>query len=79
MNKKAMSLKLTKSRAYKKAYADNSFMSGAELRPLRLQLELLKTEVYLKRHEIESTIVMFGSARLDSKEDCLLKIKDNEL
>ena len=78
MTKKDMILKLRNSRAFKKAYADNSFMSGPELRPLRLQLELLKTEVYLKRHDIESTIVLFGSARLYSKEDGLAKIKDLE-
>ena len=74
MTKKEMTLKLIHARAYKKAYEDNSFMSGPELRPLRLQLELLKPEVYLKKHNVQSTIVLFGSARLCSKEDCMAKI-----
>ncbi|MEA3307116.1 MAG: LOG family protein [Elusimicrobiota bacterium] len=76
MTKKDMVLRLRKTRAFKKAYADNSFMGGSQLRPLRLQLELLKTEVYLKRYKIEATLVLFGSARLHSKEDGLAKIKD---
>ncbi|MBU2529685.1 MAG: 3-isopropylmalate dehydrogenase, partial [Elusimicrobia bacterium] len=76
MNKKEMTLKLIHARAYKKAYADNSFMSGPELRPLRLQLELLKPEVYLKKYNIQSTIVLFGSARICSKEDGVAKVKE---
>ncbi|MCK4935643.1 MAG: LOG family protein [Elusimicrobiales bacterium] len=73
-----MVLKLRNARAFKKAYADNVFMSTPELRPLRLQLELLKPEVYLKKYGIESTIVLFGSARLCSKEDGLVNIKEME-
>jgi uncharacterized protein (TIGR00730 family) len=35
-----------------------------ELRPVRLQLEVLKPELILQEQHIESTVVVFGSARL---------------
>jgi uncharacterized protein (TIGR00730 family) len=39
-------------------------MQREELRPLRLGLELLKPELIQKEHGVQSTIVVFGSARL---------------
>ena len=51
------------SSAYRLAYHDYDFMIRDELRPVRLQLELLKAELALNEHEIESTVVIFGSAR----------------
>jgi uncharacterized protein (TIGR00730 family) len=50
--------------SYKIAFEDVEFLYDDELRPVRLQLELLKPEKYLQKHEIRSTIVVFGSARL---------------
>jgi uncharacterized protein (TIGR00730 family) len=50
--------------SYKIAFEDVEFLYDDELRPVRLQLELLKPEKYLRAHEIRSTIVVFGSARL---------------
>ncbi len=50
--------------AYRLAYHDFDFMIRDELRPVRLQLELLKPELAFAEHGIESTIVIFGSARL---------------
>lgn len=54
----------TQSPAYRLAYADEDFMCREELRPIRLQLELLKPEMILQEREICSTIVMFGGARI---------------
>ena len=39
-----------------------------ELRPVRMQLELLKPEMVQKRLGIESTIVLFGSARIPAPD-----------
>ena len=39
-------------------------MLREELRPVRMQLELLKPELVQKEQAIESTIVIFGSARI---------------
>jgi len=51
------------------AFADEDFLLGDELRPVRLQLELLKPEMAFREAGIESTIVVFGSARVVSKEE----------
>lgn len=56
------------SSAYRLAYDDLDFMMRQELRPIRLQLELLKPELALSEHGIESTVVIFGSARILSTE-----------
>lgn len=61
----------TRSPAYALAFADTDFMCREELRPVRLQLELLKPELMLDEQGIDSTIVMFGGARIvePSKKD----------
>src|SRR5262245_60192763 len=50
--------------SYRRADQDIAFLSQDELRPVRLQLELLKPELIQQRENIRSTIVVFGSARL---------------
>ncbi len=55
--------------AYRLAFTDNDFMCRDELRPVRLQLELLKPEMGLDAHGITSTIVLFGGARIPAAED----------
>lgn len=54
----------TLSSSYQLAYRDHDFLLRDELRPVRLQLELLKPELILNEHQIESTIVIFGGARI---------------
>ncbi|VAW02075.1 Decarboxylase family protein [hydrothermal vent metagenome] len=54
----------TRAPAYRLAFNDNDFMCRDELRPVRLQLELLKPELILNERGIESTIVLFGGARI---------------
>jgi uncharacterized protein (TIGR00730 family) len=54
----------TLSPSYRLAYADNDFLCREELRPVRLQLELLKVEMALIERDIRSTIVLFGGARI---------------
>lgn len=54
----------TEAAAYKLAYLDDDFMLSDELRPVRLQLELLKPELLQQKAGIESTVVVFGSARI---------------
>ncbi len=55
--------------AYRLAFTDNKFLLREELRPVRMQLELLKPELIQQEHGIESTIVIFGSARILPPED----------
>ena len=58
----------TEASAYKLAYLDADFMLSEELRPVRLQLELLKPELQQQQAGIESTVVVFGSARIAEPE-----------
>ncbi|TPW25786.1 LOG family protein [Pararhizobium mangrovi] len=50
--------------AYRLAYTDEDFMCREELRPVRLQLELLKAQMALTEADIRSTVVLFGGARI---------------
>lgn len=54
----------TRAPAYRLAFDDPDFLKRPELRPVRLQLELLKPELELDSMGITSTIVMFGGARI---------------
>jgi uncharacterized protein (TIGR00730 family) len=54
----------TRAPTYRLAWNDPEFMTQRELRPVRLQLELLKPEMTLAERGIRSTVVMFGGARL---------------
>ena len=53
---------------YRLADQDTEFLSGDDLRPLRMQLEMIKPEHMLLAHGIHSTVVVFGSARIRSPE-----------
>lgn len=50
--------------AYRLAFADPDFLERDELRPVRLQLELLKPDILMAEAEVRSTVAMFGSARI---------------
>ncbi len=54
----------TRAPEYRLAWDDDDFMTRRELRPVRLQLELLKPEMLLAERGIRSTVVMFGGARI---------------
>ncbi len=55
--------------AYRLAFADPDFLCRDELRPVRLQLELLKPQLGLDERGIVSTVVLFGGARIPRPED----------
>lgn len=50
--------------SYKLAELDTTFLQRPELRPVRMQLELLKPEMAFQEHAVHSTIVVFGGTRL---------------
>lgn len=50
--------------SYRLAYEDADLLEDGDLRPLRLQLELLKPERLLRSNHVGSTIVVFGSSRV---------------
>lgn len=59
----------TRSPAYRLAFDDTDFLCREELRPVRLQLELLKPQLALEEAGIDGTIVLFGGARIPAPED----------
>lgn len=59
----------TVSPAYRLAFADDDFLLREELRPVRLQLELLKPQLLLDEAGVETTIVLFGGARIPEAAD----------
>jgi uncharacterized protein (TIGR00730 family) len=61
----------TRSPSYRLAYTDQAFLNRDELRPVRLQLELLKPELTLNEAGIHNTIVVFGSARIPPPEQAV--------
>ncbi|WP_146584798.1 TIGR00730 family Rossman fold protein [Puniceibacterium confluentis] len=58
----------TRAPTYRLAFADEEFLGREELRPVRLQLELLKPDMALDAHGIDSTVVLFGGARIPAPE-----------
>ena len=70
----------TESASYRLSYTDTDFLTREELRPVRLQLELLKPEIIQEEHGIDATIVIFGSSRIPDKKEAqnnLAKAKQN--
>lgn len=59
---------LTNAPSYRLAYSDTDFLLRDELRPVRLQLELLKPDLIQEEHGVHSTVVVFGSARIPTPE-----------
>jgi uncharacterized protein (TIGR00730 family) len=60
--------------SYRLAEEDTEFLKHSEMRPVRMQLELQKVERCLNRHQINSTIVVFGGTQVIERsvaESCL--------
>ena len=59
----------TRAPSYALAFADNDFLLREELRPVRLQLELLKPEMLMNEAGINTTVVLFGGARIPAPDN----------
>src|ERR1700756_1512571 len=55
--------------SYRLAEQDTDFLKLTALRPVRLQLELLKPEMTLEDQKVRSTIVVFGSTQIIERSD----------
>ena len=55
--------------SYQLAYLDTDFIRKEELRPRRLEMELLKPEMMLDEAGIKSTVVAFGGTQVAPKEE----------
>ncbi len=65
--------------AYRLAFTDTDFLLREELRPVRMQLELLKPEMIQQQHGVESTIVIFGSARIPPPDVAAARLERAQL
>ncbi len=64
--------------SYVKAYEDLDLLKHDIMRPIRMELEVLKPELYLKYFDIEETIVCFGSARIYEAKQAKKRIEKLE-
>ncbi len=60
------------------AYRNDRFLESADARTLRLLAEYLEPQVRLRRAGVQNTVVMFGSARILSREDALRRLSEAE-
>jgi len=67
------------SKSYQLAFTDWEFLLREELRPVRLMLELLKPELMMKEEHIESTVVIFGSARIPEPKVAQSRLEATQL
>ncbi len=61
--------KIIEDPSYQLAYLDHTFVKRDELRPIRLELELLKPELLLEEKGIVSTIVIFGGTQIKHEDE----------
>jgi uncharacterized protein (TIGR00730 family) len=60
--------------SYRLAYEDDDFLRRSELRPVRMELEILKPELIQAEHGVRSTVVIFGSTRILEREKAEAKL-----
>jgi uncharacterized protein (TIGR00730 family) len=77
---KQLSTPQTQSKSYRLAFQDTDFLLREDLRPVRFQLELLKTEMLLDEANIGSMLVIYGSARIPEPDaaDALIAAATDE-
>jgi uncharacterized protein (TIGR00730 family) len=66
----------SKQRGYTLAFTDQDFLLREELRPIRLQLELLRPELVLRDFEIDHALVFFGSSKIPAPEVAELQLSE---
>ena len=66
---------IRKSTSYRQAHTDPDFMGRDELRPVRLQLELLKPELIQDEQGVRSTVVAFGGTRVVERAEAVKRLE----
>ena len=67
---------ILRSPSYRTADTDTEFLAEDDLRGVRLQIDYLKPELLLREHEIEQTIVVFGSTRIREPAAALRMVQE---
>lgn len=66
--------RILKSPSYRRADQDIEFLNLDSMRPVRMQLELLKPEMTLEAAGVTSTIALFGSARIEERSKAAQRV-----
>jgi hypothetical protein len=69
---------ILRSPSYRRAESDVAFLARPELRPVRLQLELLKPELTFEDAGILSTIVVFGGTQIVEPKEAARRVSEAE-
>jgi uncharacterized protein (TIGR00730 family) len=78
-NVAANRLAILESPSYLLAEIDVDFLKRKENRPLRMQLELLKTETLLREHHIDATVVVFGGTQIMPRDQAEAVLREATL
>ncbi|MEX0866931.1 MAG: 3-isopropylmalate dehydrogenase, partial [Pirellulales bacterium] len=70
--------RIAESSSYLLAEEDIQLLKQDELRPVRMQLELLKPEMILAANKIHSTIVVFGGTRIVERAEAEAELAELE-
>ncbi|MDX1776005.1 MAG: TIGR00730 family Rossman fold protein [Desulfobulbales bacterium] len=68
----------TESESYKLAFDDLRFILRDELRPVRLQLEIMKPEIIQEELGVNATVVIFGGSRIPDPETAAKRVQEKE-
>jgi uncharacterized protein (TIGR00730 family) len=60
--------RILESSSYRLAELDTAFLQRPELRPVRMQLELLKPEMAFNEQQVASTVVVFGGTQIVERD-----------
>lgn len=69
---------ILQSHGYRLPEQDVEFLARPELRPVRMQLELLKPEMLLAENHVSSTIVLFGSTQIIAPSEAKQRLERAE-
>lgn len=61
--------------SYIKAYEDIELLNKAPMRPVRIELEVMKPELYLQALNITQSVVCFGSARVHPEKEAKERVE----
>ena len=69
---------ILESTTYKIAHEDSDLLNSNAMRGVRMLLEITKPDLYLETAGIESTIIVFGGARIVDQETADQRLKEAE-
>ncbi len=67
---------ILESPSYRLAFRDPDYLGRADMRPLRLELELMKAEMLLEERGIHSTVGVFGGTRIREPAETLAAVEE---